>query len=152
MDFVTFFHIRAHPAVLKTVCRRCCDRQIARRATLVRPMFCFTLIALVMCSRYDEGGCGCGVVGQSAEQVCREVEATDAASVARLVRGVLCCLSPTGHAMIVIVRLDVHDVTVMAWSGGCGPWRAASSRGAPSVVVLSSTVTWLVSWHVADGL
>ena len=40
---------------------------------------------------------------QSAEQRCREVEAADAASVARLVRGVCCCCIARNTPAIVFV-------------------------------------------------
>ena len=47
------------------------------------------------------------VVVQSAEQVCREVEAADAASVARLVRGVLSSRSTARAAVVFVLMLCI---------------------------------------------
>ena len=68
---------------------------------------------------------------QSAEQRCREVEAADAAAVARLVRGVLCCRDPRNAPLLCVCPDHVCvGVVVMVEPGGCGSWRAAKSRGA----------------------
>ena len=94
------------------------------------------------------------VVGQSAEQVCREAEAADTASVARLVRGVCCCQTRTVF-MLRFVLTMCNGVVVMAWSGGCGSWRAASSRGARHnccwcqlCVTVPGSLCWCMLWIV----
>ena len=68
---------------------------------------------LCMCCRAGVTGfsCGGGVVAQSTEQVCREVEAADTASVARLVRGV-CCFRVTLNAPLLCVVLVMY---VLLW-------------------------------------
>ena len=61
------------PIQLGRLSRRCgvaCGWQIARRATLVRPLFC-SLIAHVHCSWHDEACCGCGVVAVGREAASR---------------------------------------------------------------------------------
>ena len=56
---------------------------------------CFVrLIADMYCAAGMRGFAVAAALWQSAEQRCREVEAADAAAVARLVRGVLCCRDP----------------------------------------------------------
>ena len=66
---------------------------------------------------------------QTAEQRLREVEAADAASVARLVRGVSVALTPPPPSTN---PLKVSSRCLLIafyglWLGGCGSWRAASS-------------------------
>ena len=85
-----------------------------------------------MWDRRDWVCCACGVVPQSAEQVYREVEAADAASVARLVR-----VDARNTRGGYVCSVHVYVGLVVAWSGGCGSWSAAKSSGAqpPSIFV-----------------
>ena len=93
---------------------------------------CFVrLIADMYCAAGMRGFAVAAALWQSAEQRCREVEAADAAAVARLVRGVLCCRDPRNAPLLCVCPDHVCvGVVVMVEPGGCGSWRAAKSRGA----------------------
>ena len=62
---------------------------------------------------------------QSAERRCRELEAGDVASVARLVRGP----ERVGRCVCLVIVTIACLVMAMALSGECGSWIAASSCG-----------------------
>ena len=67
------------------------------------------------------------VLWQSVDQRRREVEAADAASLSRLVRGVgVVAALPHNTPLLCFVLI----MFVLLWSGGCGAWRFANSRGA----------------------
>ena len=92
-------------------------------------------VVRVMWDRRDWVCCGCGVVPQSAEQVCREVEAADAASVARLVR-----VDARNTRGGYVCSVHVYVGLVVAWSGGCGSWSAAKSSGAHQWAIVVTRV------------
>ena len=132
-------------ACLSATLRRCGGVAVTGRSRDERRWYahCFVrLIKHVLCRGHDKAGFGGGVLWQSAEEVCREVEAADAASVARLVRGVSCCgdAAPGTRGCCVFTNHVYVVVVALAWSGGCGAWRAAKSSGAYSTVSLCCCV------------
>ena len=80
---------------------------------------------------------------QSAEQLCREVEVADAASMARLVRGVYCC-GVAGNTPLVVVMCTL----VWCWRGqasaGLGALRSPAVGNSNFFVVVVASVVLAV--------